>query len=132
MRTPSTKSRSDPAYGRRGPENLAVEPGEAIVFDGRFAVSIPENSALARPNRHKGPLCLGPLGKAPVRARVSGVGRTTLATLPGLFGGETLIGLPEQVVFKDGRLPLVSLPVRTIVADRLVAPRALPAFVPPE
>ena len=119
-------------WGRRGPENLAVEPGEAIVFDGRFAVSIPENSALARPNRHKGPLCLGPLGKAPVRARVSGVGRTTLATLPGLFGGEALIGLPELVVFKDDRLPLVSLPVRTIVADRLVAPRALPAFVPPE
>ena len=119
-------------WGRAGPENLAVKPGEVIVFDGRFAVSVPENGVLARPNRRKGPLCVGPLGKAPVRARVSGVGGTALATLPGLFRGETLIGLPELVVFKDDRSPLVSLPVRALVADRLAAPRSLPAFVPPD
>ena len=119
-------------WGRRGPENLAVKLGEAIVFDGRFAVSVPGNGVLARPNRQKGPLCVGPLGNAPVRARISGVGRTALATLPGLFRGERLIGLPELVVFKDDRLPLVSLPVRSLVADRLASPRALPAFVPPD
>jgi len=119
-------------WGRRGPESLAVKPGEAIIFDGRFAVSVPENGVPARPNRQNGPLCVGPLGKAPVRARDSGIGRTALATLPGLYRGETLIGLPERVVFKDDRSPLVSLPVRALVADRLAAPRALPAFVPPE
>ena len=38
-------------WGRRGPESLAVKPGDAVVFDGRFAVSVPGNNVLARPNR---------------------------------------------------------------------------------
>lgn len=119
-------------WGRRGPKSLAVKPGEVMVFDGRFTVSVPANDVLARPNRRQDPLCVGPLGKAPVRAMVSGVGGTALATLPGLFRGETLIGLPELAAFKDGRLPLVALPVRALVADRLASPRSLPAFVPPD
>jgi len=119
-------------WGRRGPESLAVKPGDAVVFDGRFAVSVPDDDVLMRPNRRRNPLCVGPLGKAPVRAKVSGIGRTALATLPGLFRGETLIGLPEQAVFKDDRSPLVSLPARALVADRLSSPRSLPAFVPPD
>lgn len=119
-------------WGRRGPESLAVKPGDAAVFDGRFAVSVPGNSVLARPNRGQDRLCVGPLGKAPVRAMVSGVGGTALATLPGLFRGGTLIGLPERLLFKDDRMPLVSLPVRPLVAGRLASPRSLPAFVPPD
>jgi tRNA(Ile)-lysidine synthase len=119
-------------WGRRGPENQPVGPGEAIVFDGRFAVSVPGDGVLARPNRRKSPLSVGPLGEAPVRARVSRIGKAALSTLPGLFRGETLIGLPELVVFKDDRSPLASLPVRALIADRLSSPRSLPAFVPPD
>ncbi len=119
-------------WGRRGPESLAVKPGDSVVFDGRFAVSVPGNNVLARPNRRQDRLCIGPLGKAPLRANVAGIGRTALATLPGLFRGDMLIGLPEQVLFKDDQLPLVSLPMRALIADRLAAPRSLPAFVPPD
>jgi len=119
-------------WGRRGPESLAVEPGEAMVFDGRFAVSVPGNSILTPSNRRQDPLLVGPLGKAPVRARVSGVGRSALATLPGLFCGDMLIGLPELAVFKDDRLPQVGLPVRALAAGRLAAPRSLLAFVRPD
>ncbi len=119
-------------WGRRGPESLAVKPGDAVVFDGRFAVSVPGNNVLAHADRLRKSLCVGPLGKAPVRARVSGIGKTALATLPGLFCEEKLIGLPELAVFKDDRPPPVNLPVRAVVADRLAAPRSLPAFVPPE
>ena len=119
-------------WGRRGPESLAVKPGDAVVFDGRFAVSVPGNNVLARPNRRQDRLCIGPLGKAPLRANVAGTGRTALATLPGLFRGDMLIGLPERVLFKDDKLPLVSLPMRALIADRLAAPRSLPAFVPPD
>jgi tRNA(Ile)-lysidine synthase len=119
-------------WGRRGPEYLAVKPGEAVVFDGRFTVSVPDDDVLARPNRQKRSLSVGPLGKAPVRARTTGAGRTALATLPGLYRGKTLIGLPEQATFRDDRLPLVSLPVRALIVRRLAAPRSLPAFVPPD
>jgi len=119
-------------WGRCGPESLAVEPGEAMVFDGRFAVSVPDDDILTRSNRQRDGLRVGPLGKAPVRARVAGVGGTALATLPGLFCGTRLVGLPELAVFKDDRLPLVGLPVRALAADRLATPRSLPAFVRPD
>ncbi len=119
-------------WGRQGPQSLAVKPGDAVVFDGRFAVTVPADDILTRPNRRREPLCVGPLGKAPVRATVSGIGRNALATLPGLFRGDSLIGLPERVVFKDDRKPLVGLKARTLVADRLGLPRSLPAFIRPE
>lgn len=98
-------------WGRTGIPTVPAPAGATLVWDRRFRLGIPMETALSA----------GPLGKAGQRLRSAKADPTALRTLPGLFRGETLVAVPEGVTIVDGGPAPLHFTAECLVAERLTA-----------
>lgn len=96
-------------WGREGIAATAAEAGTTLVWDRRFALSVPD-----RPGR----LSVGPLGLSERRLGSNAADRATIRCLPGLFADAALVAIPDGIAADAGD-PLARLDARCIVGERL-------------
>ena len=88
-------------------QRLPAPPGASVWWDRRFVVAVPRALAAARPEIRQ----LGPLGAKSLAG--SAMPSAVRQTLPGLYDGARLIGIPKLpgVDLSDASLTLTSLDV---------------------
>ena len=104
-------------WGRAGPQERDVVPGDTVIWDRRFAVKVPDR-----------------LADKPLRLRAVGKGwepaaGSALATMPGLYCRERLIAVPDGVRREarcGGEGPMPGRVEVTCLVDRIMRqPRAI-------